>query len=162
MCPGIHIDSEVGEQLALRILRRHQPHTAQRSVQLDGIFHPVQARGTVLEQFQFETRSVSNHTVCRFAEKTRFFRLVSAGRRCAAASHLAFFKGKMLLRGLFAASVRIRVDASMISRNPGKSFHFSGCAPVYFSPALAGKTYRSLKLGRITDLPCSLSYLRAS
>ena len=28
-------------------------------------------------------------------KKTRFFRLVSAGRRCAAVSHVAFFKGNM-------------------------------------------------------------------
>ena len=46
--------------------------------------------------FQFETLCVSNHTACRFAEKTRFFRSLWAGRRCAAASHFAFFKGKML------------------------------------------------------------------
>ena len=50
----------------------------------------------VLSIFQFETRCVSNHTACRFAEKTRFFRSLWAGRRCAAASHFAFFKGKML------------------------------------------------------------------
>ena len=31
-----------------------------------------------LEHFQFETRSVSNHTACRFAEKTRFFRSLFA------------------------------------------------------------------------------------
>ena len=37
-----------------------------------------------LEQFQFETLRVSNHTACRFAEKTRFFRSLWAGRRCAA------------------------------------------------------------------------------
>ena len=44
-----------------------------------------------LEQFPFETLRVPNHTACRFVEKTRFFRLVWAGRRCAAASrfHLA-------------------------------------------------------------------------
>ena len=39
---------------------------------------------------------VPNHTACHFAEKTRFFRSLSAGRRCAAASHFAFFKGNML------------------------------------------------------------------
>ena len=49
-----------------------------------------------LEHFQFETFRVSNHTAWRFAEKARFFRSLSAGRRCAAASHFAFFKGKML------------------------------------------------------------------
>ena len=35
---------------------------------------------------------VSNHTACRFAEKTRFFRSLWAGRRCAAASRFTFFK----------------------------------------------------------------------
>ena len=50
----------------------------------------------LLEHFPFETLGVSNHTVWRFAEKTRFFRLVWTGRRCAAASQLAFFKGKLL------------------------------------------------------------------
>ncbi|WP_300801123.1 hypothetical protein, partial [uncultured Desulfovibrio sp.] len=49
-----------------------------------------------LVHFQFETLCVSNHTACRFAEKTRFFRSLLAGRRCAAASHFAFFKGKMI------------------------------------------------------------------
>ena len=39
-----------------------------------------------LEHFQFETLRISNHTACRFAEKTRFFRSLLAGRRCAAAS----------------------------------------------------------------------------
>ena len=48
------------------------------------------------EHFQFEMRSVSNHTACRFAEKARFFRSLWAGRRCAAASHFTFFKGEML------------------------------------------------------------------
>ena len=34
------------------------------------------------------------HTACRFAEKTRFFRSLLAGRRCAAASRFSFFKGE--------------------------------------------------------------------
>ena len=42
--------------------------------------------------FQFETLCVSNHTACRFAEKTRFFRSLRAGRRCAAVSRFTFFK----------------------------------------------------------------------
>ena len=54
------------------------------------------AHRSALEHFPFETLRVPNHTAWRFAEKTRFFRLVWAGRRCAAASHFAFFKGKML------------------------------------------------------------------
>ena len=49
-----------------------------------------------LEQFQFETLRVSNHTTCRFAEKARFFRSLRAGRRCAAASRFTFFKGETL------------------------------------------------------------------
>ncbi|MCI7568870.1 MAG: hypothetical protein MSH25_05780, partial [Desulfovibrio sp.] len=48
------------------------------------------------EQFQFETLRVSNPTACRFAEKTRFFRSLWAGRRCAAASRFTFFKGETL------------------------------------------------------------------
>ncbi|MDM8215729.1 hypothetical protein QUW15_06130 [Desulfovibrio piger] len=50
----------------------------------------------VLEHFQFETLCVSNHTACRFAEKTRFFRSLLAGRRCAAASRFTFFKVEKL------------------------------------------------------------------
>ena len=45
-----------------------------------------------LEQFQFETLCVLNHTACRFAGKTRFSRSLLAGRRCAAASRFTFFK----------------------------------------------------------------------
>ncbi|HJA76631.1 MAG TPA: hypothetical protein H9774_07170 [Candidatus Desulfovibrio gallistercoris] len=51
---------------------------------------------SMLEHFQFETLCVSNHTACRFAEKARFFRSLSAGRRGAAASRFPFFKGKTL------------------------------------------------------------------
>ncbi|HJA77609.1 MAG TPA: hypothetical protein H9774_12270, partial [Candidatus Desulfovibrio gallistercoris] len=50
----------------------------------------------ILEHFQFETRCVSNHATWRFAEKTRFFRSLWAGRRCAAASSFTFFKGEAL------------------------------------------------------------------
>ena len=50
----------------------------------------------LLEHFQFETLRVSNHTACRFAEKTRFFRSLWAGRRCAAASRFTFFKVETL------------------------------------------------------------------
>ena len=39
-------------------------------------------------------QSISNHTACHFAEKARFFRLLRAGRRCAAASRFAFSKVK--------------------------------------------------------------------
>ena len=51
---------------------------------------------STLEQFQFETLRVANHTACRFAEKTRFSRSLRAGRRCAAASHFIFFKVETL------------------------------------------------------------------
>ena len=46
------------------------------------------------ERFQFETRCVSPPAACRFTEKPRFFRSVSAGRRCAAASRFPCFKNK--------------------------------------------------------------------
>ena len=42
-----------------------------------------------LGYFPFEMLCVSNHTVCRFAEKKRFFRSLRAGRGCAAASRSA-------------------------------------------------------------------------
>ena len=42
------------------------------------------------EFFQFETLCVSNPMACRFAEKTRFFRSLWAGRRRAAASRFTF------------------------------------------------------------------------
>ncbi|HIX40386.1 MAG TPA: hypothetical protein H9857_06255, partial [Candidatus Desulfovibrio intestinigallinarum] len=46
----------------------------------------------LLEHFQFEMFCISNHTACRFAEKTRFFRSLWAGRRCAATSRFTFLK----------------------------------------------------------------------
>ena len=49
-----------------------------------------------LEHFQFEMLRISNHTACRFAEKTRFFRSLWAGRRRAAASRFTFFKVETL------------------------------------------------------------------
>ena len=49
-----------------------------------------------LEQFQFEMLCILNHTACRFAEKAQFFRLLWAGRRCAAASRFTFFKVETL------------------------------------------------------------------
>ena len=48
------------------------------------------------EHFQFKTLRISNHTACRFAEKTRFFRSRWAGRRRAAASRFTFFKVETL------------------------------------------------------------------
>ena len=44
---------------------------------------------------------ISNHTACRFAEKTLFFRSLLAGRRCAAASRFTFFKGETLYPPFF-------------------------------------------------------------
>ena len=63
-----------------------------------------------LEHFQFETRCISNHTACRVAEKTRFFRSFLAGQRSAAASRFTFFNGETLLsfRGRIAAAAGIR------------------------------------------------------
>ena len=49
-----------------------------------------------LEHFQFEMLCISNHTVCRFAEKTRFFRSLRAGRHYVAASRFTFFKVETL------------------------------------------------------------------
>ena len=54
--------------------------------------YPLPVKAAYLEHFQFETRCVSNHTACRFAEKARFFRSLLAGRRCAAASRFTFFQ----------------------------------------------------------------------
>ena len=63
-------------------------------VALLGAFGVVEAiqRAHQIEQFQFETLRVSNHTACRFAEKARFFRSLWAGRRCAAASRFHLFQ----------------------------------------------------------------------
>ena len=64
------------------------------------LFHPPP-----IEPFPFETLRAPNHTAWRFAKKTRFSRSLWAGRRCAA-SHFAFFTGKML-QGLLE---RIRME----------------------------------------------------
>ena len=55
-------------------------------------FPAALARDAFLEQFQFETLRASNHTACRFTEKTLFFRLLRAGRRYAAASRFHLFQ----------------------------------------------------------------------
>ncbi len=39
---------------------------------------------------------ISNHTACRFAKKTLFFRQLLSWLRCAAASRFTFFKGETL------------------------------------------------------------------
>ena len=60
---------------------------------------PIMAGGAVqLEHFQIERHCVSDHTVCRCAEKMRFFSPLWAGRRCATASQFTFFKGKTFYR----------------------------------------------------------------
>ena len=46
-----------------------------------------------VEHFQFEMLRISNHTACRFTEKTRFFRPLLAGRH-RAASRFTFSKPK--------------------------------------------------------------------
>ena len=61
---------------------------------------------------QFETCCVSNLTVCRFAEKARFFRSLRTGRSRAAASPSAFFNGKTLYS---CPGVRDQEDSSPIS-----------------------------------------------
>ena len=68
--------------------------------------------GAPLEHLPCETLCVSHHTAWRFAEKTRFFRSLWAGRRCAVTSHFAFFKGKMLY-----APVRTEGASCPSSRN---------------------------------------------
>ena len=61
-----------------------------------------------LKHFQFEMLRIPNHTACRFAEKARFFRLLWAGRRCAAASRFTFFKGERLYSEKFTVGKRRR------------------------------------------------------
>ena len=66
---------------------------------------------------------ISNHTACRFAEKTRFFRSLWAGRRCAAASRFSFetLKKKQQERRAISRSNH-RPDAS---KHAGRrAFHF--------------------------------------
>ena len=51
-----------------------------------------------IEHFQFETLCVANHTVWRFAEKTRFFRSLWAGRRCASCLVFCLFQRQNALK----------------------------------------------------------------
>ena len=79
-----------------------------------------------LSIFQFETFCVSNHTACRFAEKTQFFRSLSAGLCCAAASHFAFFMGIRHSSTRLRAALRLGVGRRGISpamRGEGGRFH---------------------------------------
>ena len=55
---------------------------------------PSRSRRKIQSIFNLKPLRVSNHTACRFAEKTRFFRSLWAGRRCAAASRSPFSKAK--------------------------------------------------------------------
>ena len=54
---------------------------------------PSDRRLRHVEHFQFEMLRISNHTACRFTEKTRFFRPLLAGRH-RAASRFTFSKLK--------------------------------------------------------------------
>ncbi len=56
---------------------------------------PSSPKPALLEHFQFEMLCISNHTACRFAKKTRFFRSLWAGRRCTASARY-IFKGKTI------------------------------------------------------------------
>ncbi|WP_300806907.1 hypothetical protein [uncultured Desulfovibrio sp.] len=77
------------------------------------------------EYFQFETPGVSNHTACRFAEKARFFRSLWAGRRCAAASRFAFFKGKTVWSIISLKRLAFQTIRPVVSRKKrGFSAHF--------------------------------------
>ena len=72
-----------------------RPREAEKDTRRKANSPPVLPAGCFyLEQFQFEVRSISNHTACRFAEKAQFFRSLWAGRRCAAASRFTFSKVK--------------------------------------------------------------------
>ena len=50
---------------------------------------PGMLRLSIIEHFQFEAYCLSNHTACRFAEKTRFFRETTG--RAALCRHLVFY-----------------------------------------------------------------------
>ena len=67
------------------ILQPHAPHGI--GPVAEHFFHNIQGIPPE-ELFPFETRCVSNHTACRFAEKTRFFPLTSG--RAALCRRLAF------------------------------------------------------------------------
>ncbi|WP_299393097.1 hypothetical protein, partial [uncultured Desulfovibrio sp.] len=70
---------------------RNAVHVAMGKGVASMLFSVYRRGPRLLEQFQFETLRVSNHTACRFAEKTRFSRSLRAGRRCAAASRFHLF-----------------------------------------------------------------------
>ena len=63
---------------------------------------------------------ISNHTACRFAEKTLFFRSLLAGRRCAAASRFTFFKGETLYPPFFPPCRR-GTAGGRLERGPGET-----------------------------------------
>ena len=72
-------------------------------------------RFRLLEHFQFEMLYVSNHTACRFVEKTRFFRSLLAGRRCAAALRFTFSKLKPSRVSAFLKAKRFKVAIMMLA-----------------------------------------------
>ena len=81
---------------------RFCPHAGRRrrvrrAVPPDGTPPPRDALPPDPEHVQLETRCLSNPAARRFAEKA-FFRLLRAGRRSAAASRSAFYKGTMIYR----------------------------------------------------------------
>ena len=109
------------------------------------------------EHFQFEMRSISNHTACRFAEKARFFRSLWAGRRCAAASRFIFFKVETLpiLPFLLPAKrvgIRMRPPAMSAGSNakqprgpvtPAGLLHDCGTGAFFRETVAAGKAAAS-------------------
>ena len=95
-------------------LRTYQKNVlATTPISRDVNFPPFRHRP---EQFQFETLSVSNHTACRFAEKTRFFRSLRAGRRCAAASRFTFFKDETLYGAVCKTFFILSCDRTALRR----------------------------------------------
>ena len=57
--------------------------------QASGMIFPGMLRLSIIEYFQFETRCVSKHTACRFAEKARLFQETTG--RAALCRHLVFY-----------------------------------------------------------------------
>ena len=111
-----------------------------------------------LGHFQFEALCVSNHTACRFAEKTRFFRSLLAGRRCAAASRFSFFKVETLyikndkarkmsrhFPGLFIQAIIQRKTRAFQTENAKKSP--SGC------PACLNRKPGDVHQGKTSTVP---------
>ena len=71
-------------------------------------FPAALARDAFLEQFQFETLRVANHTSCRFAEKRGFSAHFGPGGAVPPPRVFTFFKGETLYGG----SIRSRSSRS--------------------------------------------------